>query len=47
MIIISNKRLLSIIIKVTRIARGVPAGGELEYADITTLANAIEGRVEF
>lgn len=34
-------------IKVTRIARGVPAGGELEYADITTLANAIEGRVEF
>lgn len=33
--------------KVTRIARGVPAGGELEYADITTLASAIEGRVEF
>ena len=34
-------------IKVTRIARGIPAGGELEYADTTTLANAIEGRVEF
>ncbi|HVP36079.1 MAG TPA: recombination mediator RecR [Terriglobales bacterium] len=34
-------------IKVTRIARGIPAGGELEYADATTLANAIEGRVEF
>ena len=34
-------------IKVTRIARGVPAGAELEYADITTLANAIEGRIEF
>ncbi|MDH4222212.1 MAG: recombination mediator RecR [candidate division Zixibacteria bacterium] len=34
-------------IKVTRIARGIPAGGELEYADIATLANAIEGRVEF
>lgn len=34
-------------IKVTRIARGLPAGGELEYADQTTLANALEGRVEF
>jgi recombination protein RecR len=34
-------------IKVTRIARGIPAGGELEYTDATTLANAIEGRVEF
>jgi recombination protein RecR len=33
--------------KVTRIARGLPAGGELEYADQTTLANALEGRVEF
>ena len=34
-------------VKVTRIARGLPAGGELEYADQTTLANALEGRVEF
>ncbi|MCJ7578130.1 MAG: recombination mediator RecR [candidate division Zixibacteria bacterium] len=34
-------------IKVTRIARGLPAGGDLEYADQVTLANAIEGRVEF
>jgi recombination protein RecR len=34
-------------IKVTRIARGLPAGGDLEYADLTTLANALEGRVEF
>lgn len=34
-------------IKVTRIARGLPAGGDLEYADRTTLANALEGRVEF
>ncbi|MGB2768242.1 MAG: recombination mediator RecR [Candidatus Zixiibacteriota bacterium] len=33
--------------KVTRIARGLPAGGDLEYADQTTLANALEGRVEF
>jgi recombination protein RecR len=34
-------------IKVTRIARGLPAGGDLEYADQATLANALEGRVEF
>jgi recombination protein RecR len=33
--------------KVTRIARGLPAGGDLEYADQVTLANAIEGRIEF
>jgi recombination protein RecR len=33
--------------KVTRIARGLPAGGDLEYADQTTLVNALEGRVEF
>lgn len=34
-------------IRVTRIARGLPAGGDLEYADQITLANALEGRVEF
>ena len=34
-------------IKVTRIARGLPAGGDLEYADQITLANALEGRMEF
>lgn len=34
-------------IKVTRIARGLPAGGDLEYANEVTLANAIEGRIEF
>lgn len=34
-------------VRVTRIARGLPAGGDLEYADQTTLANALEGRVEF
>jgi len=31
-------------IKVTRIAKGIPAGADLEYADEATLANAIEGR---
>jgi len=34
-------------IRVTRIARGLPAGGDLEYADQITLSNALEGRVEF
>jgi len=31
-------------IKVTRIARGMPVGGDIEYADDTTLQRAIEGR---
>lgn len=32
-------------IKVTRIAHGVPVGGELEYIDRTTLAHAFGGRL--
>ena len=34
-------------IKVTRLARGLPFGTELEYADDITLTRAIEGRQEF
>ncbi len=33
-------------VKVTRIAHGVPVGGDLEYADEITLSKALEGRVE-
>jgi recombination protein RecR len=33
-------------LKVTRIARGLPMGGDLEYADEATLARALEGRRE-
>jgi recombination protein RecR len=33
-------------VRATRIATGVPMGGELEYADQVTLARAIEGRRE-
>ncbi|MDT8862961.1 recombination mediator RecR [Alkalihalobacillus sp. MEB130] len=33
-------------IKVTRIAHGLPVGGDLEYADEVTLSRAIEGRRE-
>ena len=32
-------------VKVTRIANGVPVGGDLEYIDEVTLARALEGRV--
>jgi recombination protein RecR len=33
-------------VRVTRIARGLPMGGDLEYADEATLARALEGRRE-
>ncbi len=33
-------------IKVTRLAYGIPVGGDLEYADENTLARALEGRNE-
>src|SRR6185436_9525877 len=33
-------------VKVTRIARGVPMGSDLEYSDQVTLARALEGRRE-
>ncbi len=33
-------------IKVSRIAHGIPVGGDLEYADEVTLAKALEGRRE-
>jgi recombination protein RecR len=34
-------------LKVTRIARGLPVGSDLEYADSITLTRALEGRQEF
>ena len=41
-------RLLSPLgIKVTRLAHGIPFGGELEYADEITLSRALEGRRDF
>ena len=33
-------------LRVTRIARGLPVGGDLEYADEVTLSKALEGRRE-
>ena len=41
-------RLLSPLnVKITRPARGLPVGGDLEYADEVTLGRALEGRQEF
>ncbi|MBI2414809.1 recombination protein RecR [candidate division WWE3 bacterium] len=34
-------------IRVTRIARGLPVGGDIEYADDVTLSRALEGRLKF
>lgn len=33
-------------IKITRLARGLPTGGDIEYADEATLTGSIEGRKE-
>jgi len=33
-------------VRVTHLARGLPVGGDLEYADEITLARALEGRRE-
>lgn len=33
-------------IKITKLARGLPVGGDVEYADEITLSKALEGRVE-
>lgn len=42
------QRLLSPLgVKVTRIARGLPVGSDIEYADETTLFRALEGRREY
>ena len=34
-------------LRVTRLARGLPTGTELEYADETTLVRALQGRQTF
>jgi len=38
------ERLESVVGSVTRIARGLPVGGDLEYADEVTLIRALQGR---
>jgi recombination protein RecR len=41
-----SKLLRPLVVRVTRIARGLPVGGDLEYADQVTLSKALEGRRE-
>lgn len=41
-----SKILKPLEVKVTRIAAGIPVGGDLEYADEVTLSKALEGRTE-
>jgi recombination protein RecR len=40
------KLLRPLAVRITRIARGLPVGGDLEYADQVTLSKALEGRRE-
>jgi len=39
-------RLRPLGVRVTRLGRGLPVGGDLEYADAVTLTRALEGREE-
>lgn len=41
-----KRRLEAFPVRVTRLARGLPSGGDLEYADTSTLSQALEGRRE-
>ena len=41
------KILKPLVEKITRLARGLPVGGDLEYADEVTLGKALEGRSPF
>lgn len=42
-----QRRLAGTKVKITRLARGLPIGGDLEYTDEITLSRALEGRQEF
>lgn len=42
-----QKHLRELDVKITRIARGLPVGADLEYADEITLSKALQGRTEF
>jgi recombination protein RecR len=39
-----QRKLVGTHVKITRLARGLPVGGDLEYADEITLSRALEGR---
>ncbi len=41
-----QRRLRDANVKITRLARGLPVGGDIEYTDEVTLGRALEGRRE-
>ena len=41
-----ERQISSLDVRITRLARGLPVGGDLEYADTVTLTRALEGRRE-
>jgi len=41
-----QKRIEPLVDRVTRLARGLPTGGDLDYVDAMTLTRALEGRTE-
>jgi recombination protein RecR len=43
---LTQSRLLPRGVRITRIARGLPVGGDLEYADGVTIAQALSARRE-
>lgn len=45
--LVRDSGLLEEEVKISRIARGLPVGGDIEYADEVTLARALEGRINF
>jgi recombination protein RecR len=42
-----HKRVQALPLKLSVIARGIPVGGDLEYADEITLGRSIQGRTLF
>ncbi len=42
-----QRKLADFPVKITRLARGLPVGGDIEYADEVTLSNALKGRSEY
>lgn len=47
MYIAKQLKILSEKLRITRLGQGLPTGGDLEYADETTLRKALEGRREY
>ena len=41
-----QRALVPIGVRITRLARGLPTGGDLEWADASTLSSALEARRE-